>query len=170
MLRTWLKRFSIFTFLLGLALNVRGNPDLQIWQDDSARLNSYFLWSSVIRFGSPKSLSPGNVMAYAQMAYEQMVLSHAFQNTRVTNQPVMMSAMAIGDHIYFASSLKNGGSFWNDYTPAPGADGAQIAYAIKRCQISLQGLADARGVQHRTGASCAEIMARYLVRNSALLS
>jgi hypothetical protein len=171
MLRTWLQRFSIFTFLLGFALNVRGDPDLQILQDHSARVNSYSLWSSVIRYSSPTSLSRGNVMAYAKMAYEQMVQNEDFQGTRPERQPVMMSAMAIGDHIYFASSLKNGGTFWNEYFAGPGADSAQIARALRRCQLSLQELEIAHGgVLHRTGASCAEIMAVYLVRDSAFLS
>ncbi|KAI9766949.1 MAG: hypothetical protein M1840_006246, partial [Geoglossum simile] len=158
MLCAWLQRCSIFTLLLGFVLNVRGQ--LQIFQDHSARLNqgqAIFLWSSVIRYIGPQ-VTPGNLMFFAKTAYEEMQSDVGYQNTGPFHRPPMMAAMAIGDHIYFSSSMRNGGHFFSYHVPDTPT--TFIEYAVQRCQLSLQ-MTDGQ-TAHRTRASCAEVIARYL--------
>ncbi|KAK2004393.1 hypothetical protein LX36DRAFT_649952 [Colletotrichum falcatum] len=95
----------------------------------------------------------------AKTAFDDMRTLFPVQRIHAERQPVMMAAMAVGEHVYLSSDLKGGPFLYNDTNARVKPD---VALALDRCQTALQQETDVPdGQQRRSRASCAEVFAVY---------
>ena len=102
-----LKILLVF-FLTNLLSHVFAQTSLGIKQDQEAKRNNRYIWSSVATFEKDNTEIFSNAELYglAKQAYEDMEADWERQNTPGWLRPAVMSAMGIGTEIYFSSSIK----------------------------------------------------------------
>ncbi|KAL1631112.1 hypothetical protein SLS56_004500 [Neofusicoccum ribis] len=156
-----LNNFSLLV-LLSFIVSVFGQlPSLGIKQDQAAKSQSRFLWSSVATYDSPTyDLFTGDELyGLARQAWQEMAADWEVHKSVRGNRPGMMGALTVGNSVYFSSSAK-GDNFMYNYV-APDEQPLEVQAALKRCETSMASLTGDDGKPHRTMASCAEIMALH---------
>ncbi|KAH8590523.1 hypothetical protein B0O99DRAFT_691532 [Bisporella sp. PMI_857] len=154
---SWSKIFVIFILLLGFISNqviAQDLPPLGITRDERAATDrALFIWSSKVSYGQDTAtlFSDGELYGLAQQAYQEMEADWAVRQTEDNFRPAMMGALAVGQDVYFASSIKGFGyiyKFFKEATEKP-----QVLLALERCQTAL-----VSSKIHRTRGACAEVM------------
>jgi len=132
-----LKAVAFFILLASYFLVVSAVGPLGIQQDKQAyaKTPALYLWSSVATFSQDNTQISNDAEFYgvAMQAYNEMAAAWAAQNIPVQNQPSVMSALGIGNEIYFSSSIKCG-DFVYEYTDQTAA----VTAALTKCQVRLQ--------------------------------
>ena len=104
-------------------------------------------------------ISDDQMRGLVKQAYTEMQNIFTAQNVDDKERPGAMISLAVGQEIYFSSSIKKIGGFIDAFPDNP------VARALTRCVIN-----DGHGTctnprgdgcQHRTGASCGEPLAVY---------
>lgn len=107
--RKLLKILLVF-FLVNLLSHAVAQTSLGIKQDQKAKEQSLYIWSSVATFENDNGeiFSDAELYGLAKQAYEEMEADWKVQETPDSLRPAVMSAMGIGTEIYFSSSIKGG--------------------------------------------------------------
>lgn len=158
-----LLKLSLSLLLLSnYLLNALAAYTLGIRRDEgSPGMQSTYVWSSVAVYAADvdtTTFTEPQLYGLAQMAWNEMQTQ--FYNPDGTpayggsKRPFTMSAMAVGNLVYFSSSMKG-----TNYVQNSGAS-SDITIALQMCQAGLQAQAEP-GVQvsaiHRNKASCGEV-------------
>ncbi|KAH7091144.1 hypothetical protein FB567DRAFT_266432 [Paraphoma chrysanthemicola] len=145
---------------------------LGIKQDRSALAQKRSVWSAKLRYDSAVAdlFSNDDLYALAKQAWDEMQAD--IEPRRVKNgrqdantitkkdDPGMMGLIAVGNTIYFSSSMK-GGKFIYGYTLPNGQPG-EVTLALDRCQMALRTqVGEDTKPFHVNKASCAEILALH---------
>ncbi|KAH7304113.1 hypothetical protein BKA65DRAFT_580891 [Rhexocercosporidium sp. MPI-PUGE-AT-0058] len=148
-LTTWHNTLATFLLLFTSIVAVQ----LDITLDSAAAAKGRFVWSSRVTYSEDVGtlFSDAELYGMASEAYAEMAADWVVRKSTRKQRPAMMGAWAIGNNIYFSSSIK-GGAFLYDLNLGP-AESSQSIIALRRCTISMQ-----VNSEHRTGASCAEVM------------
>ena len=182
MVGNWLKRLTALAFFFTCALNVLAVVNLGIARDQRAQALHYHVWSSRVTYVKDTSrFSNDELYALAKVAYDEM---EALWETDIIDEwkrPAMMAAMAVGNDVYFSSSIKGSGdkktkdedgkhvglSFIYDYNELKknGRDDRShvVSQKLKACQLALFEKDDTTAPRHNSHASCAEIMVLHKV-------
>ncbi|KAH7081654.1 hypothetical protein BKA63DRAFT_589404 [Paraphoma chrysanthemicola] len=145
---------------------------LGIRQDRSALGQNNHVWNAKLRYdGAVADLfSDEDLYALAKQAWDEMqadIGPRRVQNGRVNansirkkDEPGMMGLIAVGNTIYFSSSMK-GGKFIYGYTLPNGQPG-EVTLALDRCQMALRTeIGEEVKPFHANKASCAEVLALH---------
>ena len=156
--------FNPVNFLLSLflfssfLLNALALYTVGIRRDDiSPGMQQTYVWSSVAVYAptvDTTTYTQQQLYGLAQLAWNEMQALFVADGIASRKAPYTMSAMAVGNLVYFSSSMK-----MVNYIQNAGQN-SEIAIELQKCQAGLQAQA-AAGVQisatHRNKASCGEV-------------
>ncbi|GKT93405.1 hypothetical protein Ct61P_11255 [Colletotrichum tofieldiae] len=156
---SWRTSLSSLFLLLTLILNVAAQT-LGLALDRTALSDAgRVVYSAKLTFEEDTGtlFSDAQLYGLARLAFDEIKTKFRADGIRAHRQPVMMAAMALGKDVYLSSNLK-GGPFLYTYTDSRLKP--QVVLALERCQTGLQQMIDLPvDQQHRTQASCAEVVA-----------
>lgn len=179
MARNPLKLMFLLLCLGTTIIQVLAVIDLGIKQDMNAERQKLYLFSGVVTFETDTDMfTDTQLFGLARKAHLEMQEFFQVMQQNPNNpsgppvvarkglpkklQPSVMSALAVGKSIYFASSMKKCEAFL--YQPARNDNGNNAIYkALIQCQIAngeKYGIEDPK--RHRTGAGCGEIWSMFL--------
>ncbi|PLB40456.1 uncharacterized protein BDW47DRAFT_87918 [Aspergillus candidus] len=133
-----------------------------------------FLWSGAAQLPEPPS--DDELVAMTRDAYDLMIWYATRDRVPETKHPGSMTGLSVDNKVYFFSSLKGSGlSVYadrknkSDSTANPNVPSG-VQEALKNCYLASQRAAQDAGegdgqAQHRTGASCGEVMASWAFFN-----
>ncbi|KAF2464583.1 uncharacterized protein BDR25DRAFT_380817 [Lindgomyces ingoldianus] len=183
--------FLLLAFFLqtnpSLATPANGyTTDLIIHQNDiwqQAYSNRHVTYTSVVEYDADTKdwLSDAQLAGLARQAYAEMVPIYAANRvTCGSNYPLIppvMSALAIGNRVYFASSFKGNSNPNIFFKPADAMANNQpaisdITRTLNECGISQQGYPMPGMLRHNQNGNCGEIVAGgiYMAVNKQPLS
>ena len=142
--------------------------ELHIKQD--THVSGIYVWTSVAVYAEDvdtSSFLAQELYGLARVAYTEMRADQRERGLGERRRPNVMSALAIGNLVYFASSLK-GSHFIMD----PSRSDTVIAKKLRACQAGLQvdrekQLGGAQVSIHKNKAQCGEILALHLQETDA---
>ena len=160
----------VLLLCLGLTIVRLIAVNLQIELDRTAESQGFYICTGVLEFKSDTAMfSDEELFDLARQAHTQMqrffrkqVRDLVTGQLTVTNenglrraqQPDVMSALAVGKTIYFASNMKECQFFL--YQEASRDENNAIYQALLKCETL------SRGGKHQRGAACAEVWSMYL--------
>ncbi len=131
---------------------------LGIRRDDaSPGMQQTYVWSSVAVYAATvdtTTFTQQQLYGLAQLAWNEMQALFIEEKIGSRKAPYTMSAMAVGNLVYFSSSMKG-----TNYIQNAGQN-SEVSIGLQKCQAGLQAQAQP-GVQisatHRNKASCGEV-------------
>ena len=131
---------------------------LGISQDETGE--GYFHWSSVAVYDDDTSrlFDDRGFVAVAKAGFEEMLADIASRAQRLPSrsQPFTISAMAVGNEIWFSSPVKGPAFIYNTRARNTINElvASEVSLALQRCQVESH---DGE-TGHRTGAACGEVL------------
>ncbi len=174
-----IKIWASIALLLSVVLHVvwaADPPKLGITRDLSADKKKLHLWSSIVTYEKPTAelFSDAELNGLARQAYREMIADFKNVNLPVPRhekdrtkewRPATMAALAVGNKVYFSSSLKGQHAFLYQWKKRGEKSPPEVVDALNRCQMALQEKAPEDATvdgQHRVGAACGEVLANHL--------